>query len=125
MKIKDQSQEIKEALKAGGLVICGRGSGKTKALVEIVAEDPFAVVVVGQHAQRARIIAMLMGKGYSKYQAENKTVYSVDAGMDERRFRDKAVYLDEYFMNGYRGPFFAAVSSCPFSVKFIQSEFIV
>ena len=122
MKIKDQSQEIKESLKAGGLVICGHGCGKTKALAEIVVEDPEAVVIVGLHAQRSRLIEFLIEMGLDEDIAKRKVLYSVDAGMYPNKINNRKVYVDEYFQNGYRGSFFAAVGTSPFPIKFIQWE---
>ena len=43
---KIKTQEIKKALVKGGLVISPRRSGKTTALLEILAEDPSAVMIV-------------------------------------------------------------------------------
>lgn len=46
MIYKDKVKEIKKALLRGGLVVCGSGMGKTKAIAEILVQKQFAVAIV-------------------------------------------------------------------------------
>lgn len=125
MKFKDNSKKIKKALLEGGLVVSGRGTGKTRALAEILFEIPNAVVIVGLHAQTSQLRLFLKEKGLSDYlikakvitarEAEKRHAFTTDLG-----FITKYFYVDELYYNPYKGPFKAATTSFPYPVKVIK-----
>jgi len=123
MKTIDQTQEIKKALLQGGLVVANRGSGKTKALSEILLEDKDAIVIVLNEAQSRTIRDYLLEKGLSRETVKNKVVSALYA---EKYLigqkTDKNIYVDEWSQNSYKGHFKAAVTSFNFSVKVIKDD---
>lgn len=121
MEFVDKSQEIKKALLQGGLVVSDRGTGKTKALSEILLEDPDAVVIVGNEAQSKRIKEFLLKAGLSHEECKNKIIPSQSAERFLQGARsNKNVYVDEYRNSNYHGYFKAAATSFPFAVKVIK-----
>jgi hypothetical protein len=125
MKFIDNSKKIKKQLLKGGLVVSGRNAGKTKALSEILYEIPQSVVVVGQSAQADRLkIFLKENYGFTDAQVNDKVLLDRTA---KKRFLGinvdflyKYLYLDEFYLNGYRGPFKAAVTSFPWDVRVIK-----
>ena len=120
MEIFNKSQEIKRALLQGGLVVADRGTGKTRALSEILVEDPDAVVVVHNTAQKQQLEDYLFIKGYEMREANDKIILSLIAEKYLMGKNNKNIYVDEYALNSYKGPFKAAVTSFPFAVKVIK-----
>lgn len=116
---EDKKNEIKKALLQGGLVVAQRGSGKTRALAEIIMEDPDAVVIVGSDPFRIALQDMLYRLGADR-DSINIRVVGKRTLQGEHYFYDKNVYVDEWYNNEYRGPFKAAVTSMPFAVKVIK-----
>ena len=106
MKTKDLKDSIKAALKLGGLVIAPRTSGKTRALREILCEDPNAIVFTDNSVQKEHLI--------EKHPALRKRVF-----INSRTSRTKIawidplfkVYIDEYTPGNDYPNFFAAVTS--------------
>jgi len=123
MKNKDQTQEIKKALLQGGLVFADRCSGKTKALAEILFEDSDAVVIVDNSFQSQTIKKYLLEKGLSYEAVKEKVVTAqfADKYLIEQR-SNKNIYVDEWYLNSYRGYFKAAVTSLPFPVKVVKED---
>lgn len=118
MKYVDKSQEIKKALRQGGLVISERGTGKTKALVEILLEEPDAVIIAHNSYGKRRIKDFLTECGYGPN--INKRVFDGAKSEKELLGMHKDFYIDEYFLNPYKGPFKGATTSFPFTVKVIK-----
>jgi hypothetical protein len=121
---QDRSKKIKKALLKGGLVIASRASGKTKALAEILAEIPEAMVIFGVHAEGERIKKFLIEEyGLNKSEVNKKVIHGLKAKElllgRHRDFLGKYVYVDEYYLNPYKENFKAAVTSFPFPVKII------
>ena len=122
MKFKDNTKKIKKALLQGGLVVSGRNTGKTKALAEILSEIPEAVVVVGQEAQASRLKMFLREiYHFSNSRANLKVINSCSKRAlfigYPANFASEYVYVDEFYLNPYKGLFKAAVTSFPFLVK--------
>lgn len=124
MKFKDNTKKIKKALLKGGLVVAGRGVGKTRALAEILSEDRSYVVIVGTQVQFSNLRKYLkenhdftdgevISRVFNAHSAEFRLLGTAFG------FPFKKVYLDEYVNNPYRGPFYAAVTSFPFTTKVI------
>ena len=123
MEFKDQSQEIKKALLQGGLVVADRGSGKTKALIEILLEDDDSIVIVGNQAQSEIIADALLEKGMPYVDIKKRVISALYAEkflIGQRS--NKNVYVDEWSINPYRGYFKGAVTSFGFPVKVIKGE---
>jgi hypothetical protein len=123
MEFKDNKDKIKEALLQGGLVVAERGTGKTRALFEILIEEDNVAIIVPNESQRRRYIEFLKDRfpnGCSSLDLRNCII--LDTPSNEHRLMglDKNVYIDEYFLCSYRGPFKAAVTSFPFPVKVVE-----
>lgn len=119
--MKDMSLKIAINMMMGGLVVAPRGSGKTKALCYLLKEDCKAVVIVNLESQRHRFIKMLTSlHGFSEENAGRKVLHSKSSILKESTMLvDKNVYVDELYLNEYKGPFKAAVSSFPYKIKVI------
>jgi len=126
MKFDDKIKEIKKALLENKFVISLRNSGKTSALAEILIENRRAIVITPNYRQKQRLIELLRSKynAMSK-QIERRIVPSYIAndrnyfiGL-ERDILDN-IYVDEYFISSYRGPYKSAVSSLPYNTKEIK-----
>lgn len=120
---KNRKEEIKEALRQGGLIVSGRNSGKTIALVELLLEDKRSMVLVSSLKNSKHIHSMLMENGLTKDEADRKivTIQNVEmrAGYSTS-FPSKYLYIDNWLGTDYRGPFKAAVTSFPFKIKVLE-----
>lgn len=118
---EDNKEAIKALLKQGKIVVSGRGTGKTAALVELLHEDPRSIVVAPNQAGFNRLLDMYL----DKYGAGSTTALkgrilrgtketdNMAGLIDPRRFD---IYVDEYHINAYTGPYYAAVTSFPIPV---------
>jgi len=123
MDYKNNTKKIKEALLKGGLVIAGRGKGKTTALFEILLEEDSVVIIVPTKQQRRRYCDLFKEKFPNVYsESELRDIIILDSPNAQIRLQglDKNIYIDEYFMCKYRGPFKAAVTSFPFAVRIVR-----
>ena len=123
MEFKDNKDKIKEALLKGGLVVAERGTGKTSALFEILLEQGNAVIIVPTEQQRRRYSDLLQEEFpgiYSKMDLRDTIM--LDSSITEKLLLglNKDVYIDEYHLCKYRGPFKAAVTSFPFELTVIS-----
>lgn len=116
---KDLHKEIKQALLQGGLVVADRGTGKTRAIAEILLEDPDAVAVVTLDSHYKCLFSHLIRLGLSSNTAKSKLIIACNA---ERALAgsNKNIYVDECLMSPYKGPFKGAVTSYPYSVKVVR-----
>lgn len=108
-----EKNKIKKALLQGGLVIANRGSGKTEAILEILMEDSNAIAIVHTSYAKDRFFQLLNSKYpgvYSKNELNKKIISSYNAE-EKLKGLHRDVYVDEYFLCNYKGPFKAAVSS--------------
>ena len=124
MEFKDNHKKIKKALLKGGLVVASRGTGKTRALAEILAENRKAIVIVGQQVQFSNLRYYLKENyDFTDSEVSSRVLFGVDI---ERKLQGKVkkyyedIYVDEYVYNPYDGPFYAAVTSFPFPVRVIK-----
>lgn len=123
MQFKDNKDRIKEALLKGGLVVAERGTGKSMALFEILLEQDNVVIIVPTEQQRRTYLVMLQDKFPNVYSAADLTnVIILDTSKTEERLKglNKDIYIDEYHLSKYRGPFKAAVTSFPFELRVIE-----
>lgn len=123
MEFKDNHKKIKKALLKGGLVVASRGTGKTRALAEILAENRRAIVIVGQQVQFSNLRRYLKENyDFTDAEVSSRVLFGFDI---ERKLKGKIknyedVYADEYVHNPYKGPFYAAVTSFPFPVRVVK-----
>ena len=124
MEFKDNSKKIKKALLKGGLVVADRGVGKTRALAEILLEQGNAVIIVPTEQQKRRYYDFINDRFPGVYtKLDLRDTIIIDSSNTEARLQglfNKEVYIDEYYLCKYRGPFKAAVTSFPFEVKVIK-----
>lgn len=121
-QLKVNTKKIKEALLRGGLVIADRGTGKTQALFEILLERSNVAIVVPTEQQQQRYNDLIQEKFPNVYsKAELSNVIILDSPNTEQKLKGlhRDIYVDEYFLCRYRGPFKAAVTSFPFPVTVI------
>jgi len=117
----NKKEEIKKALRRGGLVVAERGTGKTSALMEILMEGPAAVIIVPSNNYRYVYIELINEKYpgvFSKREICDFIILGDEAETRLKGLRRK-VYVDEWCMCNYRGPFEAAVTSLPFPITFV------
>jgi len=120
---KDKKNEIKKALLKGGLVIAERGVGKTTALLEILLDQTNMVIIVPTHTIKERYTDLLIERFpgvYTKMDFSDTII--LDSYKTEERLKGlhKDVYIDEYFLCKYRGPFKAAVGTLPLGTTIIE-----
>ena len=118
-KFEDNKAAIKSLLKQGKLVVSNRATGKTAALVEIFHEDPRAVIVLPTEAGKqhfARSYAAAYGKQPDRTRLLMGTQTLNGRHPDVLDPIRNNVYVDEYYINEYKGPFYAAVTSFPIPV---------
>lgn len=120
-KYVDNKDAIKSLLKQGKLVVSGRCTGKTEALVDLLREDPRAIVITPSEAGYRRLIDMYQEKYGDSESLKNRKVFRGSsqstasmAGIIDPRSHD--IYVDEFYINPYTGPFYAAVTSFPIPV---------
>jgi hypothetical protein len=116
MEILNKSSEIKSLLQQGLFVIAQRGTGKTSALVAILREDPNSTVVVHNAAALQRLKELYVTRygielGKNRILMGNTPPEKLKGRHVDFLYDLHKVYVDEFFMNEYRGPYFAAVSS--------------
>jgi hypothetical protein len=110
----EKTKEIAEALSKGGLIYAPRSSGKTKALAQILKQDPNAVVFCDQQAQRDRLVSFdIVDK-----QSVNNLPFKSRVFINTETYRNKfalsqiaKIYIDEWTPGVEYPPFFAAVTS--------------
>jgi hypothetical protein len=114
-KFEDNKEAIKALLKQGKLVVSGRGTGKTAALVELLHENPRTIVIVPNSAGLVRLLDMYFDKYGESSHLSNRRVFvgtqqtdNMAVLIDPRRFD---IYVDEFNVNAYTGAFYAAVTS--------------
>ena len=111
----DKKAKIKKALIQGGLVIAPRGSGKTAAIAEILAENPQAIAITLLSAQQTRLKAMLDKHNILPY----GRVFSLDT-VKPHDMEGKAIFLDEVPIDRIGGvTFHGAALTMPCAVKVI------
>lgn len=123
-KFVDNKEAIKALLKQGKFVVSGRATGKTSALAEILFEDAYSVVVVPTFAGYNRLLDIYAEKYGTPPKDYRRRVF---IGTTEAELKMKGfvvpskhnIYVDEYHVNLYNGPFYAAVTSFPFSSQIV------
>ena len=109
---KDKTKEIKEYLQKGIFVVAPRGSGKTRAIAELLLENRDMVAVVGSESGVRRLVKMLQDSGLTETYAQTRVLHAAKA--KEHLFGDRTrvrIIVDEYFKSRYNGPFYAATAS--------------
>ena len=124
MKFVNKIKKIKKALLKGGLVISNRNTGKTAALAEILTENSRAIVITPTEQQKQRLVDMLIKDGTLTPKEINERVLIAHIAK-KKLFGNHQdyiheIYLDEYFINSYNGPYTGAVSSLPFNTQVID-----
>jgi hypothetical protein len=79
MEFTNNYKKIKKALLKGGLVVADRGTGKTRALSEILNEDPLSIVVVEQESQRTHLKLYLRSLGFNESEINSRIFYAANA----------------------------------------------
>ena len=124
-------KKIKRSLLKGGLVFASRRYGKTLALIEIMYENPRAVVVTCNANMKELIDTSYFEKYGTKpvvvqrNSFSSRTIERVLTAERADRYSitnnpDFDVYVDEWFWANYRGHFKAAVTSAPMRVDIIK-----
>jgi hypothetical protein len=117
-------QHMKEALRAGTIVVSPRCSGKTEALVEIYHEDRDAAVIFAVEAQYRRFVD-LYEKKYGKQPDKRFLMlggFKSKEPEDVARMATKKLYIDELYISRFVGPFHAAVTSFPMPVVVMMPQ---
>lgn len=110
--MKDRIKEIKEALLSGCIVNAPRGSGKTRALAEILSENKDAYAMVATFSQKENMTRYLLQLGMNLKDIEQRIVLATS--VLKGRHNDiltKELYIDEYDLAKYRGPFIGATTT--------------
>ncbi len=123
--MSNRIQRMKEALRAGMVVVSPRATGKTEALVEIYHEDRDAAVVLPTEAGYRRFIE-LYEKKYGKM-PDRRFLMLSGLKYDSKEYEmtelaHKKVYVDELYISKYVGPFHAAVTSFPQPVVVMRED---
>lgn len=119
-KFTDNKDAIKSLLKQGKFVVSGRGTGKTMALAEILYEDKKSVVVVHNQSSYLALIGHYT-RNYKKPIVKGTRIFVGTPDTEQRMLGivdhlKQNIYVDEYLINHYTGPFYAAVTSFPLPV---------
>lgn len=124
-------RKIKNSLLKGGIVFAPRRYGKTRALIEILHENPKAIVVTCTSEMKRLIDIAYYGKyGVKPIMTQRNVVASriierVLTAEKADRYSivnnpEFDVYVDEWYWANYRGHFKAAVTSVPVRVDIIK-----
>jgi hypothetical protein len=114
--LRHKVDQMKAALKNGSLVVSGRNSGKTLALLELFYELPLMIVVLHNESARKRFLDMYQER-YGELPANKKGRVlngSSNKVQDDLKYRNNwlyNVYIDEREMNPYKGPYWSAIST--------------
>jgi hypothetical protein len=115
----DKKDAIKALLKQGNLVVSGRGTGKTQAMIELLHEDEKSVIIVLNETSRKNFLESYHRR-YGDLPDKDRVLVGTRelAGrypelLDYYRYN---VYVDEYYVNDYTGSFYAAATSFPVPV---------
>lgn len=107
--MEDRVKQIKKALLSGCIVNAPRGSGKTRALAQILSERENSAVIVASFAQKENMTRYLLQLGMHLEEIERRIVLSTSVlrGL-HNDVLSKELYIDEYDLAKYRGPFHGA-----------------
>lgn len=117
----EKYKQIKNEILAGGLIIAGRNSGKTMAMVEVLIDNPKAILLVHNYNALNRVKQLLAECGGKGFMAIDRVMLGGTKDLTGIVEPDGSnVYVDEWHLNAYRGPFKAAVTSVPYVVKVVS-----